>query len=583
MAVRYATRRYPDLVAFVRDWDAALKASTIVLDAENLGGDPAPEVGIDLVLPDGRRYGPVTGQLIARLPGRGAAFRVADLPPEVVEAGRAATALVERIRTYLVESGQIEGSREEVTEEVNHAEARIAQLTATVERLQAQVQGLEAALANAGTKVEPTRFATVGPRVPTSLAAGTRGFPVPELAATPSVLGGTPDRLIAGLMTGLLERWTGVLHLRYGDGRSRLGYWSRGGVVAWRTDPLQVDEVLGVLLLRAEKITREELARSLEIMEERGCRQGEALVEMGVLTFSQVLLYQQRQAEFILRRVLSESNYEWSFHPLPELPERFQAPPVRVGAIAWRHLLSRYRDLSADARAELLAPALDAYLYLRPGLAQMAGEIGLRTEERRFLEIVSATSYRVREVASVSNLTRSATQTMLIALRELGFVELKGQEAAQRSRERLRGQVEHRREVAQKGTLFDRLGLHWLCTGREVEWAWRRVSGELEELRESCKGTELESEVGLVREAVDEAYQRLRGDNARRAYRLSLIERDIVVSGAELLAVKAANALMKGRPKDAWEAYAKAAELIPNSTIFQEGMRKAAAAGGAPE
>ena len=164
---------------------------------------------------------------------------------------------------------------------------------------------------------------------------------------------------------------------------------------------------------------------------------------------------------------------------------------------------------------------------------------------------------------------------MLIALKELGFVELRGQEASARSRERLRGQLEHRREVAQKGTLFDRLGLHWLCTSREIESAWQRVSHELDELADR--------EVGMVREAVDEAYQRLRGDNARRAYRLSLIERDVVISGAELLAVKAANALMKGRPRDAWEAYSKAAELIPNSGTFQEGMRKAAAAGGAPE
>jgi hypothetical protein len=51
MPVRYATRRYPDMVALLRDWDSSLKASTVVLDAENLGGEPAAEVGIDLVLP----------------------------------------------------------------------------------------------------------------------------------------------------------------------------------------------------------------------------------------------------------------------------------------------------------------------------------------------------------------------------------------------------------------------------------------------------------------------------------------------------------------------------------------------------
>ena len=44
---------------------------------------------------------------------------------------------------------------------------------------------------------------------------------------------------------------------------------------------LQEGEVLGVLLYRSQQLTREQLAESLEMMEERNMRQGEALIEMG--------------------------------------------------------------------------------------------------------------------------------------------------------------------------------------------------------------------------------------------------------------------------------------------------------------
>jgi hypothetical protein len=80
-----------------------------------------------------------------------------------------------------------------------------------------------------------------------------------------------------------VERATGLLTIHGPDGRTRWGFWSKGGVVGWRTDPVEESEVLGVLLYRANQLTKEQLARSLEVMEERGCRQGEALIELGWL------------------------------------------------------------------------------------------------------------------------------------------------------------------------------------------------------------------------------------------------------------------------------------------------------------
>lgn len=335
---------------------------------------------------------------------------------------------------------------------------------------------------------------------------------------------GTPEALPAGLMSLLFEGKTGVLTLRYADGRRRLGYWSDGGVVAWRTEPPQADEALGELLVRAEKITREELDRSLRVMEEHGCAQEEALLETGVLTFDLLLRYRQRQAEHILRRVLGESGFEWRFSEHHELPERFSHAPVRVGAITWRHTLTRYRDLTPEARAARLAPWSEHLVLPRVGLGQLGRDLGFRSDERGFVELLESVRYRVRELLRLSDLPHDATTTLL-ALTDLGLVELRADETAEGAHARLRAVVEHRLALARAGTLLERLHLPVLCTAADVEVGWIRASDALAHLERDCRGTELAPAVAEIRAAIQEAYERLSQPDALRAYRLSLLTR----------------------------------------------------------
>ena len=55
-----------------------------------------------------------------------------------------------------------------------------------------------------------------------------------------------------------------------------------------RTDPIQEHEVLGSLLYKAGQITKEQVAVSLEQMKAQGIRQGEAFIEMGLMSFTQL-------------------------------------------------------------------------------------------------------------------------------------------------------------------------------------------------------------------------------------------------------------------------------------------------------
>ena len=71
--------------------------------------------------------------------------------------------------------------------------------------------------------------------------------------------------------------------------QKRYAFIDKGGIVGWKSEPLIEFEVMGMLLLQNKQITQEQLALSLELMEEKGIRQGEAFIQMGLMTFSQIV------------------------------------------------------------------------------------------------------------------------------------------------------------------------------------------------------------------------------------------------------------------------------------------------------
>ena len=150
-----------------------------------------------------------------------------------------------------------------------------------------------------------------------------RGFPVPALDGLAPLLEGdlSGSQLLDMTLELAAKRITGVLTLKLADGRTRYGFWNKGGPVAFRTDPLSEAEVLGVLLFKAGQITKEQLQESLALMEQNNSYQGEALISMGVMTFAQLVMVLQKQCEYILQRTLRIKTGTWHFHDLEDLPE----------------------------------------------------------------------------------------------------------------------------------------------------------------------------------------------------------------------------------------------------------------------
>jgi hypothetical protein len=581
MAQRHATRRYPDSLTFLKDWQEQLSMDALLFPSGALEDTPASEMKVDLVLPAGQRVGPITAQLINNFPDGSAAFRLSGVPDAVKAAVGQATLERDKWRDYLLSTGEVRLASAEAQPiaapaPVEPARApdvpaaadavEVASLRQRIVQLEAEVLRQRAAAAQAGQSSGSRSTPT----------ANVRGLLIPDTSGIPIYASGAlGDKSLRNLFMRLsVEKPTGLLTLSLPDGFTRWSFIQKGGPVGFRTDPMDEQEVLGVLLYKAGSITVEQLAESLRVMEERGCRQGEALIEMGVFTFAQLVLVLQKQCEFVLVRLLAEASGTWTFHALDELPERFIAPPMRVAAHLFRDLRTKAKTIAADTLANFLRPLYEQYVYIRPGVERTLDEMRLSAEEQAFLKIVGATSYRVREMPSVSNLSRGQTASMLWCLTELGLLEFREDAAAARSEERFASLIASRKATIDKGSYFDQLEVHWMGTSDDVEKAWRRFKTEFPEDNPDKYGEKLRPDVLRIIAGVQKAYETLSNEAKRREYRATRIERVMIEQSAIMLAGKGDMALMKENMVEAWDCFSKAAELMPNVASYRAGAEQ---------
>ncbi len=582
MAVRTATRRWADLETFLREYPSTLKVQALVLPAACFAGDePAPEIKVDLLLPLVGRVGPVAAQVIARMPDGGVATRLPEIPPPVETALRDLLGHVDTVKRWLVDTRQLVPPGAPPPAQG----ADPAELAA----LRARVRELEAALEAARTAPAPAAEALVSSAPADADVARPRGLVVPDVAQVAPIFSGKlgDESFRDALMVLAGEHATGLLTLdlvgQDGVRRTRWGFWHRGGPVGWRAEPIDEQEVLGVLLYRAGRVTQEQLEESLALMDARGCRQGEALVDMGVLPFAELVVLLQRQCDFVLQRVLREERGSWTFHALPELPERFLAPPLRVPGLLFRALVQTARGMAADEITAALRPWQQQFIYVTDGADVVLGEMKFGEAETQFLTLIREKPWRLREVFSVSNLSRGQTAVVLWCLAKLHLVEFRAEGAAARNAEEIARVLDQRARQVAAGSPFDRLGVHWICTAADVAAAWRAADAEFGPASIAARwGKENAERVGQIHAAFRDAHAALAEDGRRRELRAALVPRTTLVESAELLSKKGGMAVMKGDAREGAECYAKAAELVPGEAEYREGLARARAllAGG---
>jgi hypothetical protein len=543
MAKRNLTYIFASVSEFVRTYETGLSKGGLFIGPERFEGELAKELRLDLVLPNGARVGPLIAQVVHTAPDGGVGVRIQEMPDEAKACFEAILKFIAEVRDYLVQTGQF------FTEEAH----------------QAAVQQARADAAGAS-----------GVSVGAPQARPGRGIPVPDVRGTvPALKGNMSDRSLRDAMVQLaVEQVTGMLTIRYPGEKVRYGFWDRGGPVGWRIDPISEEEVLGVLLYKAKQLSGEQVKQSLEIMEQSGLRQGEALVQMGVMTYPQLIMVLGKQNEFVLQRVMTERKGDWEFHLLPALPEQFLASPIKVPSLLFRALYSRARDMNSSELYALQQPMLNKYVSVDPEIKRLLTEIKFLKKEAGLIEVVQASSWRVRELFTVSPMSRAMTSAVIWALDEMKVLVYEDTEDLMRYLERVGGRIS-RKKAQVRDTFFNVLELHWVCLSEQVVENHRRLKEEFKAGRYHDLTPEQLADLGTINNRLDEALAAIEGGKARRVYRAKIIEKDSIFQSAQLLANKAEMAIMRRDRKEAINCFAKAIELMPGDTKFRDGLQRA--------
>jgi len=545
LAARHATYEYPDIGTFLKAYEESLSKSSLFLPAGAISEEVANEFKLDLVIPMIGRQGPIPVQVVHRGGDGSLGLHLPEIPVEVKESFERLFDFIGTIRDYLVDSQQLIGRKD-----YNDIVRRLAAVE------------IKARQAKEGGDTGRQRQG--------------RGIPIPDVSGLqPTLSGKMADRSLRDAMVSFaVENSTGLLKLSYPDSTTRYGYWLNGGPVGWRSEPMKEDEVLGVLLFKAEQITKEQVAASLEIMKKQGCRQGEALVDMGVIDFTQLIRVLSKQAEYILQQVMSEKNGDWSFFVLSRLPEQFMPSPVPVPSLLFRALYSHAREMNMSQLDEKIQPNMDRYLSIEADATHVLAELQLTKKEKGFIDVVLSNSWRLREVFSVSPLGRGQTSAFVWALDELGLLLMNDQEDESRTKARVSDRIE-RKKTQLRGTHFDVIEVHWVCMKSDISEAYKRLKAEFDLSRfPGAEPFQIE-ELERINARLDEAFNVLEDDTTRRRYRGEVIEKDAIINSADMLGKQGEMAIMRRDRREACGAFAKAAELVPSEPSYRDGLRRA--------
>lgn len=397
-----------------------------------------------------------------------------------------------------------------------------------------------------------------------------------------SITGALDEKSLSELFMRLSsEKSTGYLDIRAEGGR-RLCLVKGGGPVQFLSDPVLQDECLGVLLHKAGRLTEEQLKRSLEKMAETGQKQGQCLVELGVLSFPQLVVSLMTQAEIVLRGLLKGGKGTWSFHPAPGFDVEIVTPPMKTPGFLFRYFQKRATTLREDDVTRYFEPLLDRYTLVAKDIAW--DDMRLKVEEKKFIEILSGKSRRLREVNSVSNLGRSATSQLLYALLELKLLTFVDAEDEGQVHERWRRQLQTKLDNLDGQNPFEQLEVHWTSRSPQVEAAWARLRKEYEGFgRGATLPPELEAVRQRILDTLKKSYAMLREAPSRQECRKKNYEAQQLDFSADLLFKQGEMLMVRGRWAEVIDNFERAVELMPNVPKYRQFLANAQkqASGGA--
>jgi len=334
---------------------------------------------------------------------------------------------------------------------------------------------------------------------------------------------GRPWLALAG---ALAARRDGVLVIRRGGVERRL-FFERGEVVM-AVSTAREDRLVE-LLYREGRLTEEQYRQAVLTVGASGRRVGAVLVERGFIASRELFPLVRHHYETLVYDSFSWRDCEWHFADgARQMGERILLD-VPTAALIVEGIRSRAGREEVDA---LVAPGSRPCL-LEHGIAPLE-DVGLPAEERQILDLCDG-SLSTRRLAERGGMPEDEVRALLAGLAILGWVRAGGGVAAgavddeppPHSRAAVeaglrveRARVEDKLAVAGEGSYFALLEVPPEASGHEIRKAYRRLRAQFAPERFAVDElADLRDAAEVVRLLLDEAYEVLRDQSLREAYR----------------------------------------------------------------
>jgi uncharacterized protein DUF4388 len=263
---------------------------------------------------------------------------------------------------------------------------------------------------------------------------------------------------------------TGVLRLMRDKDSFKALFFDHGELVNAATVPFKAGETLGRVVQRAGLVEQHHVIESLRRAKQSGRLQGEELVELGVIKQDRLDEMLKVHLEVKLSEVVDWGEGTYTFQPLAELPGKIVHVALDFPRLLFNLIWKRYPvdeiKVELDERIEKFVGTAERPLF-------EVADFGFGEGLEKFCKIVDERDSQVKRLLVVTNLKGDQTFRMIWAMYLLGVNEFFDRSREDRTMARIH-ELSEEIKVAEKGTLFDVLGVHWTANDERIQEVFRR-------------------------------------------------------------------------------------------------------------
>ncbi|MEM6370999.1 MAG: DUF4388 domain-containing protein [Myxococcota bacterium] len=373
------------------------------------------------------------------------------------------------------------------------------------------------------------------------------------------------------------EKQTGVLEIHRAEGTSCQIYFYQGDVAFVEVKPFEESVSLGRILIAQKKVNETGLREALE--RARGSHRllGRMLILLGIIKRGELVaaLREQCRAKIDATFGWSAGRYAWG--PWRDPPGEADLVVTRSLGVLARHVRVLLEHTSGRD-LELLFGSGMAGVMVVQDLDRLATTLQLQPKELRFLELQLDGKRSVHDAVTGSPIGRLGALRLLATCLALGLARFTDDSQsmdledsagpASGSKEAdLEAQLQEELTRLEGSNHFDVLGVHWSSHQRSYREAWERRRSAYDRKNYAEAPEKLEALAAKIRACIDAAYEAIKSEGPRSAYRRRLFDSTERQYAADMLVKQGEIALMRGDRVRALESFETALELHPSQKV----------------